>query len=149
MRLRFSRTADYGLRAALEIAGVPGDQRVTRRTLASATRAPEGVLAQALAPLVRARLLDARAGPGGGYRLARPSDQVSIHDIIIAIDGHEHEQRCVLREGACDTTGVCPFHPYLIAAQQRFLDALRTTSLADVIRNDTPLPYADPTQAIP
>lgn len=145
MRLRFSRTADYGLRAALEIARVADGQRVTRGTLARATDAPDGVLAQALAPLVRAGLLDARTGPGGGYRLARPGAQVSIHDIVIAIDGHEHEERCVLSEGACDANGICPFHPFLIAAQERFLDTLRTTSLADVIQHGLSLPVANQT----
>jgi Rrf2 family protein len=138
MRLRFSKTADYGLRAALEIARVSNGQRVTRHALARTTNAPAGVLAQALAPLVRAGLLDAQAGPQGGYRLARAVDQVSIHDVIIAIDGREHEERCVLNEAACSTEGVCPFHPFLIAAQQRFLDTLRTTSLADVL-HDTSL----------
>ena len=145
MRLRFSRTADYGLRAALEIARVADGRRVTRRALARATDAPEGVLAQALAPLVRAGLLNARAGPRGGYRLAQPSAQVSIHDIVIAIDGHEHEERCVLSEDACDATGICPFHPFLIAAQERFLDTLRTTSLADVIQRGLSSPVTNQT----
>ena len=133
MRLRFSRTADYGLRAALEIARAPAGELVTRHTVASATNAPPSVLAQALAPLVRAGLLIARAGPRGGYRLSRPADQLSIYDIVVAIDTEKHDERCVLRVAACSWEGACPFHAFLISAQERLLDSLRTTSLADVL----------------
>jgi Rrf2 family protein len=144
MRLRFSRTADYGLRAALEIAGSSDGELVPRHVIARVTDAPASVLAQALAPLVRAGVLAARAGPRGGYRLARPADQLSIYDIVVAIDGAEHEERCVLHESVCSWTGACPFHSFLIAAQERFLDSLRATSLADVIRNGAPVPAANP-----
>lgn len=132
-RLRFSRTADYGLRAALEVARVPAGSLVTRRVIAGVTDAPPSVLAQALAALVRGGLLAARAGPRGGYRLARPATDISIHDVVTAIDTDEGEQQCVLRESACSWTGYCPFHPFLAEAQERFLETLRGTSLADVI----------------
>jgi len=133
MRLRFSRTADYGLRAALEVARAPIDGLVTRNALAKATDAPPSVLAQALAALVRAGLLQAQAGPRGGYRLARGAGDLSIHDVVTAIDPEESEPQCVLRETKCAVAGPCPFHVFLADAQERFLDSLRTTSLADVI----------------
>lgn len=133
MRLRFSRTADYGLRAALEIARAPAGALVTRHTVAGVTNAPASVLAQALALLVRGDILVARAGPRGGYRLARPATEISIHDIVAAIDAEEHDERCVLRETACTWEQACPFHAFLISAQDRFLDTLRATNLADVL----------------
>lgn len=139
MRLRFSRTADYGLRAALEIARAPAGILVTRHAVAAATDAPPSVLAQALAALVRAGLLAAQAGPRGGYQLARPAAEVSIHDVVVSIDAQDPEPQCVLRERACSWTGSCPFHPFLAEAQERFLGALRETSLADVTNSDQAL----------
>jgi hypothetical protein len=47
-------------------------------------------------------------------------------------------------ENVCSWTGACPFHSFLIAAQKRFLDGLRATSLADVIRNGAAVPAANP-----
>lgn len=137
-RLRFSRTADYGLRAALEVARVDGGGLITRHAIARATEAPPSVLAQALAALVRGGLLAAHAGPRGGYRLARPATAISIHDVVTAIDTDEREQQCVLRESACSWTGYCPFHPFLVEAQERFLETLRATTLADVIDRNAP-----------
>ncbi|MEO9175635.1 MAG: Rrf2 family transcriptional regulator [Gaiellales bacterium] len=137
MRLRFSRTADYALRAALEIARTPDGELATRRAVARATNAPPSVVAQALATLVRAQLLVARAGRSGGYRLARPAADISIYDIVSAIDTAQHAERCVLHEEACSSHGDCPFHAVLIAAQERFLSTLRETSLADVLDGAT------------
>jgi Rrf2 family protein len=133
MKLRFSRAADYGLRAALEIARAADGSLVTRHAIAKATGAPTAVLAQSLAALVRAGLLDAQAGPRGGYRLARAAGETSIHDLVIAIDGQPGEQRCVLRNAPCPGADVCPFHAFLAQAQERFLETLRETTLADVI----------------
>ena len=133
MRLRFSRTADYALRAALEIAGAPSDRLVTRRAIAQATNAPASMLAQVLATLARAGLLRAHAGPRGGYRLARAAADITIYDVVVAIDGEEREPRCVLRESACSWTGACPFHAVLARAQEQFLETLRLTSLADIL----------------
>ena len=125
--------ADYGLRAALEVARAPADELVTRHAIAASVNAPASVLAEALAALVRAGVLRAHAGPRGGYRLARHAEDVPLYDIVTAIDDEEQPDRCVLHEGVCAIQGPCPFHSVLVTAQQRFLDTLRTTTLADVL----------------
>jgi Rrf2 family iron-sulfur cluster assembly transcriptional regulator len=133
MRLRFSRTADYGLRAALAIGTAPPGERVKRQSIARATNAPASVLAQALASMTRAGLLSARSGRNGGYRLARPASEVTIHDIVVAIDDEDAADQCVLRGGSCMWEDVCPFHTFLTDARKSFLDALRATTLADLV----------------
>lgn len=133
MRLRFSRITDYGLRAALDVARAADGQLVTRQAIADATGAPASVLAQPLAALVRAGLLSARAGPHGGYRLTRPAGDVSIYEVVLALEGDAHPERCVLHEGVCSRQEPCPFHAVLETAQQRFLDTLRVTTLADLL----------------
>ncbi|HET9287609.1 MAG TPA: Rrf2 family transcriptional regulator [Gaiella sp.] len=138
MRLRFSRTADYGLRATLEVARAQG-RLVPRRELSTVTGAPLSVLAQPLAALARADVLAAQAGPRGGYRLARPARDISVYDVVLAIDGEGRVERCVLHEGVCSWEGACPFHAVLAKAQERFTDTLRSTSLEDVL-TETPLP---------
>ena len=72
MRLRFSRTTDYGLRAALEVARAPRrDARDTSR-YRPYDRAPASVLAQSLASLVRAGILDGQAGPAAATASPAP-----------------------------------------------------------------------------
>ncbi len=133
MRLRFSRTADYGLRAALEVARAPAGSLVTRHAIAKTIDAPPSVVAQSLAGLVRAGILEAQAGPRGGYRLAGDPAGVSVYEVVQAIDGEGREERCVLRDGVCSWDGPCPFHAVLVEAQEAFLGRLRNASLADVL----------------
>ncbi|HET9938458.1 MAG TPA: Rrf2 family transcriptional regulator, partial [Gaiella sp.] len=97
------------------------------------TGAPLSVLAQPLAALVRAEVLAAQAGPRGGYRLARAAREISVYDVVLAIDGEARPERCVLHEGVCSWEGACPFHAVLATAQERFTDTLRSTSLEDVL----------------
>ncbi len=138
MRLRFSRTTDYGLRAVLEVAQAPPGKLVTRHAIARATNAPASVVAQSLASLVRAGILDGQAGPRGGYSLSRSPDEITIYDVVVAIDGEEGEQRCVLREGICSWEGACPFHAFLARAQERFTETLRDHTLDDVLTGAAP-----------
>ena len=81
----------------------------------------------------------------GGYSLARPADDVTIYDVVKAIDGEETVQRCVLREGACTWEGHCPFHAFLAQAQARFIETLQAHTLADVLTGGPPqLPARHP-----
>ena len=128
MRLRFPVQPTTAYERRSRSRGAPVGELATRHAVARATDAPASVLAQALAALVRAHVLVARAGRHGGYRLSRPAAELSIYDIVSAIDTDEHEQRCVLREKVCSWTGACPFHAVLVGAQERFLDTLRETS---------------------
>ena len=108
MRLRFSRTADYGLRAVLEVARAADGQLVSRRELSRVTGAPLSVLAQPLAALVRAGVLVAQAGPRGGYRLARPARDVSVYDVVLAIDGDGRSRALRAARGGVQLGGRLP-----------------------------------------
>jgi Rrf2 family protein len=131
MRLRFSRRTDYALRAALQLAAQ--SEGLTKRSqLAAAIDAPSGVVAQALADLVRAGLVIAVAGRKGGYRLARPPAEISVLEVVHAIEPPGAPARCVLHERVCSWEGACPLHATVAEAEQAYLARLAATSLADV-----------------
>jgi Rrf2 family protein len=122
----------------VEISRAPPESVVTREALARKTSAPTSVLAQALARLVHAGILTAQTGRHGGYRLARNPDRISICDVMIAIDGRESDGWGSFRGAPSSRTEVCPLHPLLVVAEQRFLDELRGTSLADLTSREAP-----------
>jgi Rrf2 family protein len=84
--MHVSARADYALRAAAELAGA-GGQPVKRETLAKAQNIPAQFLEQILLDLKRADLVRARRGPEGGFWLARPAAQITVADVIRAVDG--------------------------------------------------------------
>ncbi|MGH3648520.1 MAG: RrF2 family transcriptional regulator [Micromonosporaceae bacterium] len=84
--MRLSARVDYALRAAAELAA-SADRLVTSEKLATAQQIPPKFLESILLQLRRAGVVNSQRGPEGGYRLARRADQISLADIIRAIDG--------------------------------------------------------------
>jgi Rrf2 family protein len=123
----FSRRADYAIRAAVALAADAGVMK--RREVAAATSAPDSVLAQALADLARAGLVVARAGRAGGYRLARPADEISLLDVVQAAGDLRAPRRCVLDDRACGDDA-CLLHARVQAADDAYLEALAQARLA-------------------
>jgi Rrf2 family protein len=84
--MRLSARVDYALRAAAELA-VGGERPVTAVQLAEAQHIPPKFLENILSQLRRSGLIRSQRGPEGGYWLAHPADEISLADIIRAIDG--------------------------------------------------------------
>ena len=84
--MRLSARVDYALRAAAELA-VSGNHPVTAVQLAEAQQIPPKFLENILGQLRRSGIIRSQRGPDGGYWLARTADQISMADIIRAIDG--------------------------------------------------------------
>jgi Rrf2 family protein len=84
--MRLSARADYALRAAIEIAAIT-DSHVTAEQVARAQGIPTKFLETILTQLRRAGLVRSQRGPDGGFWLARPAEEITLADIIRAIDG--------------------------------------------------------------
>lgn len=84
--MQLSARVDYALRAAAELA-VSGSRPVTAIQLAEAQQIPPKFLENILGQLRRSELIRSQRGPDGGYWLARPPAQISLADIIRAVDG--------------------------------------------------------------
>jgi Rrf2 family protein len=84
--MHVSARADYALRAAAELAAA-GGRPIKRETLAEAQGIPAQFLEQILLDLKRGDLVRARRGPEGGFWLARPAEQITVADVIRAVDG--------------------------------------------------------------
>jgi Rrf2 family protein len=85
-RVRISAKADYAVRAALELAAA-SDPPVKGERLAEAQGIPLKFLENILGDLRQAGLVVSQRGPDGGYRLERPGAEISVADIIRAVDG--------------------------------------------------------------
>jgi Rrf2 family protein len=85
--MRLSARADYALRAAIELAAASGHGHVTADQLAKTQGIPGKFLEAILTQLRRGGLVRSQRGPDGGFWLARPASEISLADIIRAIDG--------------------------------------------------------------
>ena len=141
MRLELTRRSEYAIRACLRLA--TANRPVTSHAIAVATDVPERFLARVLLDLVRAGLLDARLGRSGGYRLARPPRELTLLELVEAIEGPSRSTRCVLRQRTCDPGGTCVIHPIWASAQDSLIAVLAATTLADLVDRGTAVEAAN------
>jgi Rrf2 family protein len=85
--MRISAKADYAVRAALELAAAPEGEPIKGEKLAEAQEIPLQFLEHILLELKHARLVKARRGAKGGYWLARPAGEITVADVIRAVEG--------------------------------------------------------------
>lgn len=105
-----SKACEYGLRTSLYLAAAPPHQNVAIRTVSEALGLPYPFLAKVTQMLTQQGLVTSSRGVGGGIALARPASQISLHDIVLAIDGSAVFTRCVLGLPGCGERQPCPLH---------------------------------------
>lgn len=140
MRLELGRRADYAVRAVVDLARHHGDpSRRKGREIATEMDIPGTYIPQILAELVRVGIVDSVAGPGGGYVLARDPADISLLEVITAVEGEIGSGECVLRGGPCRWDGACAVHEPWWRAQQALRDELARTSFRDIAEIDAGL----------
>lgn len=132
MRLEITRRADLATRALLVLADADADERVKGADLAGRLDASPGFLAQAMTPLVNRGWVRSEPGPAGGYRLSASLADVSVLDVIEAVEGETDAGRCVLEDRPCAGGDHCALHVPWARARTQLLDELATTPLASV-----------------
>jgi Rrf2 family protein len=109
MALKLTQGADYAIRAMIHIASLPDGRWAMRREIAQAQGVPADFVAKLLQSLVRAGLLSSHRGSGGGFRLARPRDEINLLSIVEAIEGPLAVVACSVPDGGeCDHAVHCP-----------------------------------------
>ena len=130
-----SQTAEYALRAVAALAGNPDEPMITQR-LAEVTKVPAGYLSKVLQSLGRAGLVKSTRGVGGGFILARPSTEITIYDIVQAVDPLQRIRTCPLGLPAHGVR-LCPLHKRLDDAMKQVEDAFRASNLAEILAEPT------------
>jgi Rrf2 family nitric oxide-sensitive transcriptional repressor len=126
----FSQTAEYALRAVVYLAS-QGDTPRTTQEIAAATQVPTGYLAKVMQGLGRAHLVQSQRGLHGGFILARPAEELTVLDVLQAVDPIQRIRTCPL--GLKGHINLCPLHRRLDNAMKMVEDALRQSSIAELL----------------
>lgn len=100
--MQLTRAADYAVRVMIHLATLPEGTRVQRNALAEATDVPESFMSKVLQGLVRARLVVSRRGVEGGFELAKDAEQISLLNVVEAIEGPIQLNFCLGSADACE-----------------------------------------------
>ena len=135
--MRLSARADYALRAAVELAASSGDH-TTAEQLARAQHIPAKFLEAILTQLRRAGLVRSQRGPEGGFWLAKRADEISLGDIIRAVDGQLVGVRGERPENLGYIGAAEPLQSVWIALRANERAILETVTLGDIVSGELP-----------
>jgi Rrf2 family protein len=136
--VRVSARTDYAIRALLELAAAAPDGQLRAEAIARAQGIPSKYLENLLAELRRARLVVSQRGLEGGYRLARPATDVSLADVIRAMEGPLADVRDEAPEDVDYAGAAAGLRDAWIALRASMRAVLEVTTLADIVAGRLP-----------
>jgi Rrf2 family protein len=136
--MRISAKAEYAVRAAVELAAASGDKPVKAERLATAQEIPLNFLENILGELRHAGVVRSQRGAEGGFRLARPAAEVTIADVIRAVDGPLASIRGGPPEDVTYDGAAGSLPKVWIAVRASLRGVLELTTLADVAAGKLP-----------
>jgi Rrf2 family protein len=130
----FSATAQYAIRALVELAKLPKGEMALGKDIAEQADIPTNYLFKVLLTLRHAGLLDAVRGHTGGYRLSKPPNEIFLIDVVELFDGVRSRPACILdRDRPCQEEGACAAHPYFKQIRAAYLKFLETTHIGMLV----------------
>jgi len=135
--LRFTKRADYGLMAIHYIAVHDELGAVSTKRIAEEFRIPQELLAKILQRLAKRRLIVSQNGPKGGYVLTRRPSDISVGEVVRALEGPISIVSC-LDHGGCPQEQRCNLRRPVQELQSSISRLLDTMSLAELSNQDTP-----------
>ncbi len=133
--MQITRQADYAVRAVLYLAKIGPEMRAATSQIAQEQQIPPSFLAKIVSQLSVAGLLQTSRGARGGVSLARSPEQISLLEVVEAIDGPILLNECVAGNGACTFGDNCPMQPIWCEAQSELVQRLRSTTFDNFMKN--------------
>jgi Rrf2 family protein len=131
----FSQTVEYALRAAVHLAS--RNEPCTTDEIARVTLVPRAYLSKVLQSLTRAGVVQSQRGLGGGMTLARSPSEITILEVVNAVEPLKRIRTCPLGL-ASHGTHLCPLHSRLDGALAMVETAFRNSTLAEILAEPSP-----------
>lgn len=140
----YGANVEYGVHCLLHLVEQPDGTRPSSRDVADFQGVSAAFVAKIFTRLQKAGVVESVQGIAGGFQLARPANEISLLDIVDALEGRkplfqckEIRRNCVLHEGCPPqwaVGGVCEVHAAMLAAEARMREQLAATTLASLTR---------------
>lgn len=132
--MKFQITTDYAIRTILFMASKDIQEISTAKEAAAQLGMTYSYFNKVASKIRQAGFIQSIQGPGGGYRLAKDAANISLYDIVVAMEGNICINRCLQPDKYCsrDATATCPVHSVLGSLQNQIVDTLKSVSIADL-----------------
>lgn len=132
----FSASCHYGIQAMMCIAKKSSsEENIELSIIAGEYDIPRHFLSKILQQLVKGKLLNSMKGPSGGYKLARPPEEITLIEIVEVIDGLDVFYECGIGLKQCDDEDPCPFHEDYKTVRDNVKDLFETKTLGELSKD--------------
>ena len=132
--MQVTREGDYGIRSVLYLARQPLKKVSFVNEISEEYKIPRSFLAKILQKLVRAKIVRSYRGVKGGFSLARHARDITVLEVLEAIEGKLALNICIADKKKCNFSRQCPSHTLWLTVQSRLSDMLKKTSIEDLAR---------------
>jgi Rrf2 family iron-sulfur cluster assembly transcriptional regulator len=140
--MKLTRGGEYGIRGVLYLAQQDEGRVSMLSAIAKAQDVPPRFLAKIFQALAKAGVVKSHRGAKGGFSLARPASDITVKDVIEAIEGPIYLNVCLLAEGECSRDKICPAHVIWEEAQEKMMSVLSRANFADLATTERQLQIA-------
>ncbi len=130
--MELTRKGEYAIRGMVYLASKPSDKLVFLSEIAASVEVPQTFLAKIFQQFSKIGIVNSYRGTGGGFSLGRPANEITLLEIVEAVEGQITLNRCVSNK-SCSRTSLCKVHPVWQDIQSQVRDILRKTTLKDLI----------------
>jgi Rrf2 family protein len=134
--MKLTRGGEYGIRGVLYLAQQNNGKVSMLSAIAKEQDVPPRFLAKIFQALAKAGVVKSHRGAKGGFSLARPAAEITIKDVIEAIEGPIHLNVCLIAEGECDRDQFCSVHSVWNDAQTKMMDVLSRKNFAELAKDE-------------
>jgi Rrf2 family protein len=128
-------TTEAAIRALVYLAMAGPGKRVSGEEICREQKLAPALLIKSIRPLVRIGLVATFRGVGGGFRLAKPAESITLLEIIEAVQGPLVFNECLLQPGSCERDVFCPVHPVWREVRANVEKTLSLWTLSDLARS--------------
>ena len=147
--LRINRQTDYAVRVVLALAQESMGTRMSTKEIGTAMLIPKNFLPRIVAKLAQTEIVTTFAGRDGGLQLARPSEKITLKDIVEAFEGPLVLSECIPGDDFCPFEDTCHVRPRWSRLQKVILDELASTSFQDLAEETNADRKIPPTDILP
>ena len=137
--MKFYKTSEYAIRALTYMAQ-NDEELISARRLHEQLDIPHKYLTMLLQKLGREGLIVSTQGAKGGYRIARPKNQIRLWDIVDIVEGEKSYDRCILGFPECPGDNPCALHKHWESRRNSIIEMLKTVTLSELAGEQTRSP---------
>lgn len=135
--MKVTRASDYAIRSLIYIAKKPDGTVFMRSELSKICDIPDSFLGKILQNLAKANILSSERGKKGGFKLNKPTTNITVYDIIKAIEGELSLNECIFDDNFCSIVNTCSAHRMWMEIQETMMSKLKSYTLRQLAEEET------------